>query len=144
MELGLAFNMRYNTYMKFIKKSWSKLLLLTYILALPVSKIFAQTGTVTSTPSTSTCAKGTICNPLSTTKTLPTLIQDAVTGGVKIGIPIVSLAIIYCGFLFVFARGNPEKLTKAKDSLLWTLIGAAILLGSLAIAQMISTTMSAL
>jgi len=61
-------------------------------------------------------------------------------GVVKIGIPIVALAIIYCGFLFVQARGKPEAIKKAKDALIYTIIGAAILLGSWAIAQLISET----
>ena len=56
----------------------------------------------------------------------------------------VALAIIYCGFLFVSARGNTEKLTKAKEALLYTVIGAAILLGSWAIAIMISETVLSL
>jgi hypothetical protein len=56
----------------------------------------------------------------------------------------VALAIIYCGFLFVFARGNSEKLTHAREALLWTIIGAAILLGALAIATMIQGTITAL
>ena len=56
----------------------------------------------------------------------------------------VALAIIYSGFLFVAARGNSEKLTKAKDTLLYTIIGAAILLGAWAIATMISSTVLAL
>jgi len=61
-----------------------------------------------------------------------------------LGIPIVALAIVYSGFLFVFARGNTEKLTSAKKTLMYTLIGAAILLGSWAIAKLISTTVNAL
>jgi hypothetical protein len=91
------------------------------------------------------CANsGKICNPLGTTTTLPDLIVNILNVAVRLGLPIVALAIVYCGFLFVFARGNSEKLTKAKDALLWTLIGAAILLGSLAIATMIKSTVTAL
>jgi hypothetical protein len=81
-----------------------------------------------------------IVNPIPSVTSVPGLIQTILQGVLKIGIPIVALAIIYCGFLFVFARGNSEKLTKAKDALLYTLIGAAILLGAWAIATMISTT----
>ena len=85
--------------------------------------------------------KGIICNPLgSNISTIPGFIQAILTGAIEIGIPVVSLAIIYSGFLFVFARGNSEKLNKAKDTLLYTLIGAAILLGSWAIAQLIQNT----
>ncbi|KKQ03101.1 MAG: hypothetical protein US18_C0017G0016 [Parcubacteria group bacterium GW2011_GWB1_36_5] len=75
---------------------------------------------------------------------VPKFIQVLLEGVLRIGIPIVALAIIYCGFLFVSARGNSEKLGKAKDALLYTLIGAAILLGSWAIAQLISETVLAL
>jgi hypothetical protein len=50
------------------------------------------------------------------------------------------LAIIYCGFLFVKAIGKPEEIKKAKDALLYTVIGAAILLGAWTIAQLISDT----
>jgi len=71
-----------------------------------------------------------ICNPIPSVAGVPDLIKLILTGALKIGIPLVALAVIYCGFLFVFARGNSEKLTKAKDALLYTLIGAAILLGS--------------
>ena len=46
--------------------------------------------------------------------------------------------------MFVFARGNSEKITKAKDALIYTVIGAAILLGAWAIALLISETVLAL
>ena len=122
--------------MNFIKKNWSKLVSITYILISPISFVYANGDT---------CLPGTICNPLSSgTADVPTLIKNILTGALKIGIPVVALAIIYCGFLFVAARGNSEKLTKAKGALLYTLIGAAILLGSWAIATMISGTITAL
>ncbi len=71
-------------------------------------------------------------------------IKNALIGALKIGIPVVALAIIYSGFLFVFALGNPEKLKKARDALLYSVIGAAILLGSWAIANLIVSTIGAL
>ncbi len=86
-----------------------------------------------------------ITNPLGNNiNSIPSFVQTLLEGILQIGIPIVALAIIYSGFLFVFARGNSEKLSKAKDALLYTLIGAAILLGSWAIAQMISATVTGL
>lgn len=57
-----------------------------------------------------------------------------------VGVPIVALAIIYTGFLFVSAQGNSEALTKAKKSLLYTLIGAALLLGAFVLAEAIGKT----
>ena len=96
-----------------------------------------------STPS-NPCPAGTICNPIPSITSLPNLIQTILTGVLKIGLPIVALALVYCGFLFVKARGNPEELNKAKEALLWTIVGAAILLGSWALAQMINATVLAL
>ena len=86
---------------------------------------------------------GKIVNPISA-QTLDGLIKTILEGVLKIGIPIIALAIIYCGFLFVSARGNPEAIKKAKDALLYTLIGAAILLGAWAIALLIKDTVIAL
>ena len=85
-----------------------------------------------------------INNPLPGVSTVPDLIRTILNGLLTIGMPVVALAVIYCGFLFVFARGNSEKLTKAKEALLWTLVGAAVLLGAWAIAQMISATVTGL
>ncbi|MEK7572281.1 MAG: pilin [Patescibacteria group bacterium] len=84
-----------------------------------------------------------IDNPISAT-TIQGLIKTILEGVLKIGIPIIALAIIYSGFLFVQARGNPGEIEKAKNSLVYTLIGAAILLGAWAIAQLISETVLAL
>ncbi len=84
-----------------------------------------------------------INNPISS-DTINGLIKTLLEGALKIGIPIIALAIIYCGFLFVSARGNSEKIKEAKDALLYTVIGAAILLGSWAIAQLISNTVLSL
>ena len=118
----------------YIKKNLLNIILAVFILALPVLS-FAQ---VTGDPPIVT-----IDNPIGA-DTINELIKTILEGVIKIGIPIIALAIIYCGFLFVSARGKPESIKKAKDALLYTLIGAAILLGSWAIAQLISDTVLAL
>jgi len=80
-------------------------------------------------------------NPLGDNiKDIPSFIEAIINIVLVIGVPIVALAIIYTGFLFVQARGNSEELTKAKKALLYTIIGAALLLGSFVIAQAIKTT----
>jgi len=86
---------------------------------------------------------GKIKNPISYNN-INDFIRAILQGAIKIGIPIIALAIIYSGFLFVSARGNSEKLSEAKNALLYTCIGAAILLGAWAIAQLISETILAL
>lgn len=123
--------------MNFLKKNWIKLFLLVFIL-LPVVS-FADGDISSCNP-----ASGKICNPIPSITTIPGLIYTILTGVLKVGIPIVALAVIYSGFLFVFAVGNSEKLSKAKDTFIYTLIGSAILLGSWAIAEMISETVTSL
>ncbi|MFA6355286.1 MAG: hypothetical protein WCW65_02585 [Candidatus Paceibacterota bacterium] len=85
---------------------------------------------------------GKIDNPLG--KSGPQNLSDFIKAVVQIvlvvGIPILALAIIYAGFLFVKAQGNPEELTKAKHALLYTVIGGALLLGAFVIANAIQST----
>ncbi len=85
-----------------------------------------------------------ITNPLPNITSVGGLVQTILEGFIKIGMPFLVLAIIYCGFLFVSAQGKPEAIKKAKDALLYTLIGAAILLGSWGIAQLITSTVTEL
>jgi Na+-translocating ferredoxin:NAD+ oxidoreductase RnfA subunit len=86
---------------------------------------------------------GVICNPISQ-DSIEGLLKTILEGVIKIGIPVVALALVYCGFLFVQARGNPKEIEKARNSFIYTLIGTAILLGSWAIAQLISETVLSL
>ena len=124
---------------KLIKNNLLMITLITFFVVIPVIS-FAQIGIDRDIgDSVSGCKAGKICNPIKE-KTIQGFIRTVLEGVLKIGIPIVALAVIYSGFLFVAARGNSEKLTKAKDALLYTLIGAAILLGSWAIAKLISDT----
>ena len=85
-----------------------------------------------------------IKNPLekSGITTLPGFIESALNMVLVVGVPIVALAIIYSGFLFVSAQGNSEKISEAKNTLKFTLIGAALLLGSWVIAQAIQGTIT--
>ncbi len=86
----------------------------------------------------------TIKNPLGEghLSTIPDFIEAILNIVINIGVPIVTLAIIYAGFLFVQAQGNPEKLEKAKKTLLYTLIGAVLLLGAWVLANAIGSTVN--
>ncbi|MEY3783983.1 MAG: hypothetical protein RLZZ230_305 [Candidatus Parcubacteria bacterium] len=53
-------------------------------------------------------------------------------------IPFVMLFLIYSGFLYVTARGNPEQIKKAGQSLMYGIIGGTIILGAVAITAIIS------
>ncbi|MFT6361383.1 MAG: hypothetical protein ACJA2Z_000366 [Candidatus Paceibacteria bacterium] len=85
-------------------------------------------------------------NPLENggVRDIPTLVREILKIVITVGVPIVALAIIYSGFLFVAAQGNPEKLKKAKETLLYVIIGAAILLGAYVIAEAIEATVAAI
>jgi len=74
--------------------------------------------------------------------TLPKFINKLVEIFLMIGTPIVALMIIYAGFLFVVARGNSEAIEKAKKTLGFTLLGAAILLGAFVISTAIQDTIT--
>lgn len=63
---------------------------------------------------------------------------------IRIGAIAVVLMLVYVGYLFVIARGEPGKIIEARSALLWTVIGALILLGSQAIAYGIQATVQAL
>ncbi|MFA6274163.1 MAG: TrbC/VirB2 family protein [Candidatus Paceibacterota bacterium] len=123
---------------KFIKKNLFIIILLAVVVFVPILSFATDVNDDnTDTPST------TIENPISVNN-VNSFIKTILIGVLKIGMPIVALAIIYCGFLFVQARGKPKEIETAKRALVYTLIGAALLLGAWAIAQLISDTVLAL
>ena len=63
-----------------------------------------------------------------------------VDSAIMILMPIMVLAIIYSGFMFLIARGNEEKLKKAKVNLIWVIAGTAILLGAKIITSILENT----
>lgn len=73
---------------------------------------------------------------------IPDFIERAIDVILVIGVPIVVLAIIYSGFLFVSAQGNAEKLKTAKKAILYSVIGAVLLLGAFVIANAIGDTVN--
>ena len=121
--------------MKSINKKLTKICFTIFSLVLPVLA-FANNHTELNETSK-------IKNPLKS-NTIAELVEKVLEGAIKIGLPLLVLAIIYSGFLFVSAQGNSEKLNEAKQTLLYTLVGSAILLGAWAIAQLISETITSL
>ena len=61
-----------------------------------------------------------------------------------LGVSVAALAIIYSGFLYIKAQGNPGEIGKAHEALKWTLVGTAVLLGAWVIAQLIGGTIEQL
>lgn len=63
---------------------------------------------------------------------------------ITIAFPILVLFIVYTGFLFVAAQGNETKLATAKKVLLWTIIGALLVLGAAVLSRAIQGTVKEL
>ncbi len=63
---------------------------------------------------------------------------------IRIGSIIVVLMVVYIGYMFVRAQGVPGKIEEARKALLWTVVGALILLGAQAIAMAVKATVQAL
>lgn len=66
-------------------------------------------------------------NPLQA-ESFEELIEDIIDWVANIGILIAVGMIIYSGVLFMIAGGTEENITKAKKTLMWSLIGLAVLI----------------
>jgi len=83
-------------------------------------------------------------NPLGNIDSFHELIEKILDAAFIIGLPIAVLFIVLAGFRFVWARGNPTELTKAKTNFLYTIVGIAVFFGAWLIAKVIETTMRSL
>lgn len=63
---------------------------------------------------------------------------------VMISMPIITLFIVYSGFLFVTARGNQEQISRARKNFFWVIIGAILILGAWVLATLIGGTVTQL
>lgn len=100
---------------------------------MPLVCVQAETSGIT--------VKSTIKNPLGDNlKDIPSFIKKIIEIVLTVGIPVLVLALIYTGFLFVKAQGNSKALDEAKQTLANVLIGGALLLGAFVIAEAIGKT----
>lgn len=82
-----------------------------------------------------------IQNPLGDNfRDIPSFIEKVIEIVLFMGIPLLALAIIYSGFMFIEAQGNKDKLEKAKKNLMYVLIGGVLLLGAFVISDAIVNT----
>ncbi len=98
--------------------------------------------TVTPCPSPGITIDAKIENPLGAKgpQNLQDFIKLIIEVVLVVGVPVLALAIIYAGFLYVKAQGNPGELEVAHRTLLYTVIGGALLLGAFVIANAIQGT----
>lgn len=59
-------------------------------------------------------------------------------------VPVIIFFIVYAGFLYVTARGNPGKIQDATQALTYALIGGAIILGARIIGAVVKNTVDSI
>lgn len=100
----------------------------------------ANTSNTNATKGASSGGAPTLTNPLKTGSVQETLLLIADLA-MNIGIVVAVIMIIYAGFKFVTALGDPGKLGDAKKLLLSVIIGLGILIGAKAIVGIIKNTL---
>lgn len=81
-------------------------------------------------------------NPI-TFGSIPELLAEILNVAIIISIPIVVFFLIYAGFLYVTAQGNPEKIKDASRALFYGIIGGVIIVGSVAILTIVRSVVDA-
>jgi hypothetical protein len=92
--------------------------------------IFAQepNSKVVSDPNSKTYA-GSLPNPVGVTS-IGELVTKIVQVVISIGYVVIAFFLIVSGFKFVTAQGSDDKLTEAKQTFYYTLVGALIIIGA--------------
>lgn len=75
-------------------------------------------------------------NPLQT-NSLISFFQSLLEIAIVIATPIVIFFIIYAGFLYVTANGNPSKIENAHRAITYAIIGGVLIIGAVAIGAII-------
>lgn len=83
-------------------------------------------------------------NPLSNISTIPDAINKVLSVIIRIALPLIIIFFIWSGLTFIFARGNPAEVTKAKQMFLYTVIGTLLILGAWVITNAIIGTVNAI
>ncbi len=83
-----------------------------------------------------------ITNPLTGITSITQLLNKILDIVVLIGVPILVMAVIYVGFMFVKAQGEPGELKTAREAFFWTVIGAGVVLGAKVISLAIQSTVT--
>lgn len=83
-----------------------------------------------------------IPNPLGGTTTISGLVDKIATFLLQIGIPITTIMILVAAIQFMFAGGSEKRVTAAKQTLLYAIIGLAVLLLAKGVSSVITSFLS--
>ena len=105
------------------------------------SLAFAATSGCGSGSAGSSATSGYLPNPLCVSS-VSDILYLAVDIATYIGVVLAVIFVIYAGFKYIAARGNPTKITEAHHFLLAVVIGIAILIAASAIVNVIKNTLT--
>ena len=74
--------------------------------------------------------------------TIGDLMNKIIDGLILFATPIVVAVVIWAAYLFISSRGEPDKITQARNALLYAILGYAILLLAKGIGVIISNFLS--
>lgn len=83
-----------------------------------------------------------LINPLKNINSIGDLLEAILHIIMILMIPIIVFYIIYSGFKYVTALGNASQVEEASQSLLYAVIGGVLILGSLAIVEIIKNVVA--
>jgi hypothetical protein len=78
-----------------------------------------------------------IKNPATSIDSISGIVEAVVRIVRTIAIPFIVIMIMYTGWLFIAAQGNPDKLKGARTAFLWTMVGTMIVLSAELIASLL-------
>lgn len=104
------------------------LYIFTFLTSVPTASVFAEP----------------LYNPLdgSGINSIPDFFRAILDIVMVFAVPLIVFFIIYAGFLYVMARGNPEKISKAHNALLFAIIGGVLILSANLLLDIVSGTIS--
>jgi Type IV secretion system pilin len=112
--------------------------LLSLTVLLVPGMLFAQGSTDPSGPATNAneTLSVQLVNPIKV-DSIQELLQTILEIVIILATPIVVLFIIYAGFKYVTARGNASQIQEATQALTYAVIGGVLIIGAVAIAEII-------
>ncbi len=76
--------------------------------------------------------------------TVSDFISAVLRAVVYLSMPIIALFIMYAGFKYILARGNPGAIDEAHKNFMYVIIGSLLILGAWVLATLIGGTISQL
>lgn len=144
-----------------MKKYLIRVFCFLFLALVPVANALAQTGSAGGNPSNPGSTGGNPSNPGSLggnppnnaggfvlsnplgDQTLMGFLQDLLDVIMIFAVPLIVFMIIYAGFKYVMAQGNPGEVQSAHKAIMYAVIGGLLILGAWVILEVIQGTVDA-